>query len=237
MTEFKLSYTAKEIDEKLGKVGQPVSYNDLADKPFGEGTPTPITLDGVVGDKTNVEIEEGVFLVLVSDRVLSAEDVIGGVLNYSDGESVLIDTDMVEIMEGGIRVGNGEMVSMSNIDMTGAPAVGTYFVHYGDGYLQSLTFPSQVKPLDAKYVSMKTLYTDDYNLYHDFKCANGVTRTDLLNIWNEYTQVKIRYANVNNICEIMMCGIADYGEGSHADCYAAGNTTFFTIEQQPSQPS
>ena len=33
--EYKLSYTAQEINEKLGKIGEPVSWNELADKPFG----------------------------------------------------------------------------------------------------------------------------------------------------------------------------------------------------------
>ena len=36
MAEYKLSYTAKEIDEKLGKIKDYVSWNDLTDKPFGE---------------------------------------------------------------------------------------------------------------------------------------------------------------------------------------------------------
>ena len=36
MNEFQLSYTASEINEKLGKVGLPTSWNDLIDKPFGE---------------------------------------------------------------------------------------------------------------------------------------------------------------------------------------------------------
>lgn len=33
MAEYKLSYTAEEINEKLGQVGAPISYNDLTDKP------------------------------------------------------------------------------------------------------------------------------------------------------------------------------------------------------------
>ena len=34
MADYKLSYTASEINEKLGKIGQLVSWNDLTDKPF-----------------------------------------------------------------------------------------------------------------------------------------------------------------------------------------------------------
>lgn len=35
-TEYTLSYTAEEINEKLKKVGDPTSWNDLTDKPFGD---------------------------------------------------------------------------------------------------------------------------------------------------------------------------------------------------------
>ena len=34
-TEYKLSYTASEIDRMLGEVDKPKSWNDLTDKPFG----------------------------------------------------------------------------------------------------------------------------------------------------------------------------------------------------------
>lgn len=37
-TEYKLSYTASEIDRMLGEVDKPKSWNDLTDKPFGVQT-------------------------------------------------------------------------------------------------------------------------------------------------------------------------------------------------------
>lgn len=52
-TEYKLNYTADEINNKLEKVGKPVSWNDLADKPFStENSIVEITSFGTDGGLT-----------------------------------------------------------------------------------------------------------------------------------------------------------------------------------------
>ena len=69
--EYKLSYTAQEIDEKLGKVGKPFSWNDLTDKPFYEekGVFEPIVWDGNTEVLETVQVYEDVLGKISEDYV------------------------------------------------------------------------------------------------------------------------------------------------------------------------
>ena len=64
--EYKLSYTAQEINEKLGKIGEPVSWNELTDKPFG----IEIELIEIVPEQSVTgSINTGIYVAQTTDKI------------------------------------------------------------------------------------------------------------------------------------------------------------------------
>jgi hypothetical protein len=65
MAEYKLSYTASEIDEKLGKIDN-MSWNDLKDKPFySEMAEGAASFDGDLTGKEYLDM--GIDCILTND--------------------------------------------------------------------------------------------------------------------------------------------------------------------------
>ena len=119
--EYKLPFTAPEIDAKLKSIGSLSSkideiqkqinsgsgssgvnsWNDLQDKPFEELEPEiNITWDGEIGDRFAMDLTslgaENAWLVKVSDAVPTIDNLIGSVLTDSDGYDYIIDYDYID---------------------------------------------------------------------------------------------------------------------------------------------
>ena len=82
MADYKLSYTASEINEKLGKIGQPVSWNDLTDKPFYDEGTKIITLDYSNLPTVSVDLM-GDAIYKVTDYILTEADINGANISLS----------------------------------------------------------------------------------------------------------------------------------------------------------
>ena len=162
--EYKLSYTAKEIDEKLSKVGQPYSWNDLKDKPFGDEK-VAIEWDGNTEGRVVVPFGDGdeTSLVKVSDLTPEPDTFVGGSFGVTaEGEVgfMQITAETIEDFrsEGvnAIMVGGGAFFVIyadgTNVDRAVFPEKGIYFI-YVDGvqYNSSLTYGS-IKKLDPKFL-------------------------------------------------------------------------------------
>lgn len=119
-----------------------VTENGVYDEPVIEGDKT-ITWDGVIGDRTVIvqDQEKGIVLVKVSDRILTATDLLGSVAVISMGMTMTITEDMLEVYPEATFV-NFTIISISDAETFGAPETGTYFLHMGGDYVQSLTLAS-----------------------------------------------------------------------------------------------
>lgn len=116
----------------------------VKNRPGGYTQATPgyeITWDGVVGDKVVVDGGEMQF-VKVSDRVFTAEELIGATVTVG-GQSSTINNDDIQSQNGVINVSNGVMVCTSPTTIQGIaiPETGTYFMKTGEGFVSSLSKP------------------------------------------------------------------------------------------------
>ena len=116
----------------------------IKNRPGGYTITTPgyeITWDGVVGDKVVVDVGEGVQLVKVSDRVFTAEELIGATVIVGD-RSFIISKDGIGIQNGII---NCEFVLVcstpTTIYDTTISETGTYFVKTENGFVSSISKP------------------------------------------------------------------------------------------------
>ena len=108
----------------------------------GEGGLEPITWDGVVGDKFTAMNGS---LVKVSDTVLSREDFVGSTITISNGESLLVNENLVFPEEGVFIVGEMNVVSFPQdtfVDSELVYEAGTYFSNNPNNglYTNSITF-------------------------------------------------------------------------------------------------
>ena len=135
------------------------SWNNLADKPFGEGVDEIIVFDGIVGDKTTVSFGYAI-LVKVSDKVFSITDLIGSIVITNDGSSVTLAENMLaekDSIVGGASVVFSVSKENAQINASGTiiPETGTYFVANTElnQYVQSLTLAGGgIKTLDEKFI-------------------------------------------------------------------------------------
>lgn len=164
MAEYKLSYTASEIDEKLGKVATP-------DWNASEGE------SGYVKNRTHynnvfIDLEfngdfsnaiEGMF-AKVSDTFYDANDLLGAdiTLNYAgqEGAYTIQEEDLItQEYEGFKMVGctaqglpEGTQYLMSiNMEMEGIPA-GTYIANMNNGFYVSKIYKGELKQLDKVFI-------------------------------------------------------------------------------------
>lgn len=116
----------------------------VKNRPGGYTKTTPgykITWDGVVGDKVVVDGGE-MQLVKVSDRVFTAEELIGATMITGD-QSFTINNDNIRSQNGVMVVDEGVIVCSAPTTIQGftIPETGTYFVKTGERFVSSLSKP------------------------------------------------------------------------------------------------
>lgn len=115
----------------------------VKNRPGGYTITTPgyeITWDGVVGDKVVVDADE-MQLVKVSDRVFTAEELIGATMIIGD-QSLIVSNDIIS-SQNGIISGEGFLVcsAPTTIQDITIPETGTYFAKMGEKFVSSLSKP------------------------------------------------------------------------------------------------
>ena len=174
MADYKLDYTGEEVNRAIGEVldgqvsgGTQSDYtqNDatqpdyIKNRPGGYYQTVPgvdITWDGVIGDRPKAQTDEGVYLVKVSDEILTADRVIGAtvtMVNGSENTSMVLLEDNVMSGDGFVMETEGMIISCSKttFEIDGwsltLPETGTYFVYREQGgnkmYVSSLTKPEK----------------------------------------------------------------------------------------------
>lgn len=167
--EYKLSYTAAEIDEKLGKIGEPVSWDDLTNKPFYD---TTIVKEYVYNaDMSNKEyIAEDPqaatirYWVKVSDDVEFNLDIDNCVVHFGTSTNPMVQE--LNLTSSGIQeIGNGDafyvaaafIIVKNTINMGfGDIAPGVWFLHLSSGIcttkLQYKLSGGELVQIDEKYI-------------------------------------------------------------------------------------
>lgn len=178
--EYKLSYTASEINEKLGKIGN-MSWNDLTDKPFGEGGCDTIEFKPM----SEVEIEALVasgklvagMLLKISNTPITMNDLVGG-YTFTIGEqttevtSEMLGEALEQIAPGvlGITIVISVEPSAVGVDLDGLvfSEPGVYLIAEVLSLGCSITIPGytgfgDAKPIDPKYLPKMVVefFTED----------------------------------------------------------------------------
>lgn len=170
--------TEEEFAEKLANTGVS-SWNDLTDKPFGDAV---VTFDGNLDGKTALPFNDGVWLVKVSDKVLSEAECIGANVVISVYGNELTATEVVTqdltsdfgvscfapFFDGfdGMPV---LIVRESGAVMEQEASSGTYFIYIeNDGLVYTKSFDAlkQVKTIAPKFLPDMT---DSINALIDAK--------------------------------------------------------------------
>ena len=115
----------------------------VKNRPGGYTKTTPgyeITWDGVVGDKVVVDGGDVLF-VKVSDRVFTAEELIGATMVFGD-TSLIVRNDTI-ISQNGIITNDGFLVCSAPATIEGITITetGMYFVKTREGFVSSLSKP------------------------------------------------------------------------------------------------
>lgn len=161
--------TEEEFAKKLandGDGGGVSSWNDLTDKPFGN---VVVTFDGNLDGKTAVSLYDGVYLVKVSDKVLSEAECVGAnvavsVYGYENTATAVGTQDLTS--EYGISCfmpvfGDSSgvpyvvIVRESGTVMEQEVSSGTYFIYMEDDglvYTKSCDALNQVKTIAPQYL-------------------------------------------------------------------------------------
>jgi hypothetical protein len=154
--------TADDIPEDSGGV---TSWNDLTDKPFKEEPLFDIRWDGdtsgrFVLDMSKLGFDDGMFLVKVSDLVLSTKDIIGGKCIFDSWESPSIEEGDIDSstfpgthsIHGYIAVVYEQSAINSAIGLPdGYITNGTYFMLNESGFVSSFQ-SAMVEKIDEKYL-------------------------------------------------------------------------------------
>ena len=173
---------AAEKAENGGGVQSDYTQNDatqpdyIKNRPGGYYQTLPgvgITWDGVIGDRPKAQTDEGVYLVKVSDEVLTTEQLIGATVTMVDGSentSMVLLEDNVMSGDGVVMETEGAIISCSKttFEIDGwpltLPETGTYFVYREQGgnkmYVSSLTKPEtqELVPIPGELTNIKGGY-------------------------------------------------------------------------------
>ena len=220
MADYKLSFTASEINEKLGKIGQPVSWNDLTDKPFYDGH-TTLTLDYSNLPTVSVDLM-GDAIYKVTDYILTEADInnttislsgtIGGIdTNFSQELNVDTAAAAYPFTFGMVYKFNYEINGTTVSVMIGAatqtgefekfgmtfniPETGTY-VDYsfmsGEGTINSISLErdGELKTLEAKYLEIVD-YAPSKILVNDRITFIHDANPDISDFWAELQGIQI----------------------------------------------
>lgn len=136
----------------------------MTDKPFYETPLFNITWDGVIGDKfafslASLGVPDG-YMVKVSDRVFTADEIIGARYILSSGGLYGVDSVDSSTFVGALNISRRVIIVYSADELNaalGAPSGyitnGTYFLKIeGKHYVSDLGKPLSIKPLDEKYL-------------------------------------------------------------------------------------
>lgn len=153
--------------------GGVTSWNDLTDKPFWEEPPAfDIQWDGDMTDREALDLTsvgaEGAYLVKVSDKVLTAEDLVGATVTMTviatdeTHSMVVTDSDFeTNSFPGTLLVADSAMAIVHTAEelcaafglSDGAITNGTYFVCApGVLHTSALTAASKIVPIDEKFI-------------------------------------------------------------------------------------
>lgn len=165
------------MEEGIANASGVSSWNDLTDKPFYDETLEPITWDGNTEGLVEVGYSSNESFFKISDKVFTYDDVINASYIFESDDAVYYFT--AEVLEENGCSPDSDVLFDGNIAFVrkaGAscslygssftfPEVGVYGYAATDStyYLKSITFRSQVKQLDSKFVpSMRiNVYCDD----------------------------------------------------------------------------
>ena len=165
------------MEEGIANAGGVTSWNDLEDKPFGEKVLFDITWDGVIGDRDWADasiIQEGVKAIKVSDKILTADELVGAEFIYDDATVEIVSHNVSGLHDtyGFLMANDGMITTISDTSLTlsttgiDVPSTGTYFVLFED----SSTFVSQLKKievikLDKTYIPDSVITEDNIDSY------------------------------------------------------------------------
>ena len=161
--------TEEEFAEKLanaGNGGGVSSWNDLTDKPFGDAV---VTFDGNLDGKTVVSPNGGVYLVKVSDNVLSESECVGAnvavslcgyentitVVGTQDFTSEFGISGFTPVVDNFAGLPYVVIFRESGTVMEQEVSSGTYFLYMEDDglvYTKSFDALKQVKTIAPKYL-------------------------------------------------------------------------------------
>lgn len=187
MADYKLDYTGEEVNSAIGKVldgqvsgGTQSDYtqNDatqpdyIKNRPGGYYQTVPgvdITWDGVIGDRPKVQLDEGMYMVKVSDEILTAEQMIGATATMVQGsgnQSALVTEKDIWSGDGFVAALRETIASFSKkaIEGLSVPETGTYFSHMEEAgdktYVSSLTKPEtqELVPIPGELTNIKGGY-------------------------------------------------------------------------------
>ena len=123
----------------------------IKNRPFYSETVT-IEWDGNTEGKIAISFQ-GTTWCHISDKVFSKEDLIGGTIETSNGNSRVIGSEDIYDTEEFISIESFIIVKMDNTEINGVifPKSGIYFLHYNGIYTASLSFGKTIK-LPERYL-------------------------------------------------------------------------------------
>lgn len=195
---------------ELSEVAYTGSWNDLADKPFGEeGEGATITWDGNTEGR---EILGGVAnygYAKVSDELLTIDNVIGGTVTaYEDGESYefIITRDMINFEdENGFSVDDLIIVIHTPTENETTGVYFTYTTGEYTGHVSSLTYgSSSIKTLDSKFIGSDIARVADVDAFVANK-ANKATTLAGYGITDAYTSAETDTAIATAMAQFQEC--------------------------------
>ena len=191
MADYKLDYTGAEVNSAIGKVldgqvsgGTQSDYtqNDATQPDYIKNRPggyyqtvsgVDITWDGVIGDRPQAPLDEGMYLVKVSDEILTADRVIGAtavMVRGAESQSMILSENRIMSGDGFVMETRGSIISCSKttVEISGMPLTlpetGTYFAYTEEGgnktYVSGLTKPGtpELVPIPGELTNIKGGY-------------------------------------------------------------------------------
>ena len=173
---------AAEKAENGGGVQSDYAQNDeiqmdyIKNRPGGYYQTVPgvgITWDGVIGDRPKAPLDEGMYMVKVSDEILTADRVIGATavsVRGAESQSRILSEDQIMSGDGFVMETRGAIISCSKttVEISGMPLTlpetGTYFAYTEEGgnktYVSGLTKPGtqELVPIPGELTNIKGGY-------------------------------------------------------------------------------
>ena len=173
---------AAEKAENGGGVQSDYAQNDetqmdyIKNRPGGYYQTVPgvdITWDGVIGDRPKAPLDEGMYMVKVSDEILTADRVIGATavsVRGAESQSRILSEDQIMSGDGFVMETRGAIISCSKttFEISGMPLTlpetGTYFAYTEEGgnktYVSGLTKPGtqELVPIHGELTNIKGGY-------------------------------------------------------------------------------